>query len=63
MISRSCARRFNKQNDKIIKYTRLHLDIRWKVVDSDVKKLQFLKIQALLTWISDQKAGERTLAL
>ena len=53
------CKKIDKQNDKIIKYTRLDLDIRWKVVDSDLKKLQFLRIQALLTWLSDQKAGGR----
>ena len=47
--------KIDMQNDKIMKYTRLDLDMKWKMVDSDLKKLQFLRIQALLSWLSSQE--------
>jgi hypothetical protein len=33
--------------------------LRWKEVDSDLKKLQLLRIRALQTWISEQQGGRR----
>ena len=47
------------QNKKVENYTRLDLDLRWKEVDSDLKKLQFLRIRALQTWISEQQGGKK----
>eukprot|EP00092_Neocalanus_flemingeri_P057431 GFUD01068246.1.p1 GENE.GFUD01068246.1~~GFUD01068246.1.p1 ORF type:complete len:471 (-),score=157.58 GFUD01068246.1:5-1324(-) len=51
--------KIDKQNGKIMKYTRLDLDLRWNVVDRDLKKLQLLRVQTLLTWISEQPVGSR----
>jgi len=49
------CKQIDTQNNKIMKYTRLDLDMKWKTVDADLKRLQFLRIQALLTWLSEKQ--------
>merc|ERR1712133_156866 len=51
--------KIDKQHSKIMQFTMHDINHKWKVVDKEQKKLQILRVQALLSWLTEMPAGSR----
>ena len=49
----------DEQHAKIMKFTKQDINNKWKFVDKELKRLQLLRVQALVGWLSEMPPSSR----